>query len=49
MPHVALVPFTGFRLREEEMLTLGMSLPGLQQRAAAVAHRPALGLLTLCS
>lgn len=47
MPHVALVPFTGFRVREAEMLALGMSLPGLVPRAAAVAQLPALGLLTL--
>jgi radical SAM superfamily enzyme YgiQ (UPF0313 family) len=47
MPHVALVPFTGFRVREEEMLALGMALPGLNRRAAAVAQLPALGLLTL--
>jgi radical SAM superfamily enzyme YgiQ (UPF0313 family) len=47
MPHVALVPFTGFRVREEEMLALGVTLPGLRQRAAAVAQLPALGLLTL--
>jgi radical SAM superfamily enzyme YgiQ (UPF0313 family) len=47
MPHVAMVPFTGFRVREEEMLALGMTLPGLRQRAAAVAQLPALGLLTL--
>ncbi len=47
MPHVALVPFTGFRIREEEMLALGMTLPGLKQRASAVAQLPALGLLTL--
>jgi radical SAM superfamily enzyme YgiQ (UPF0313 family) len=47
MPHVALVPFTGFRVREEEMLALGMSLPGLRPRAAAVGRLPALGLLTL--
>jgi radical SAM superfamily enzyme YgiQ (UPF0313 family) len=47
MPHVAYVPFTGFRVREEEMLALGMTLPGLKERAAAVAQLPALGLLTL--
>jgi radical SAM superfamily enzyme YgiQ (UPF0313 family) len=47
VPHVAFVPFTGFRVREEELLSLGMSLPGLQQRAAAIAELPALGLLTL--
>jgi len=47
MPRVAYVPFTGFRIREEEMLALGMSLPGLRQRAAAIAGLPALGVLTL--
>ena len=47
MPHVALVPFTGVRVREAEMLVLGMKLPGLQQRGAALAELPALGLLTL--
>jgi radical SAM superfamily enzyme YgiQ (UPF0313 family) len=49
MPHVAMVPFTGFRIREEEMLALGMALPGLKQRAAAIAQLPALGLLTLAA
>ena len=47
MPHVALVPFTGIRVKEREMLALGMSLPGLRPRADAVGHLPALGLLTL--
>ncbi len=47
MPHVALVPFTGFRVREKVMRQLGMSLPGLPHRAAAIAQLPALGLLTL--
>src|SRR5262249_59431243 len=47
MPHVAFVPFTGFRVRQEEMLALGMTLPGLQARAGAIARLPALGLLTL--
>jgi radical SAM superfamily enzyme YgiQ (UPF0313 family) len=45
--HLALVPFTGFRIREAELLALGMALPGLQPRAAAVGQLPALGLLTL--
>lgn len=47
MPHVAFVPFAGLRVREEEMLELGMALPGLRERAAAIAQLPALGLLTL--
>jgi radical SAM superfamily enzyme YgiQ (UPF0313 family) len=47
MPHVAFVPFTGLRVKEEELLGLGMSLPGLRRRADAIAQLPALGLLTL--
>jgi radical SAM superfamily enzyme YgiQ (UPF0313 family) len=47
MPHVTFVPLTGFRLREDELLALGMSLPGLATRANAIGQLPALGLLTL--
>ena len=47
MPHVTFVPLTGFRLREEALLALGMSLPGLAPRAQAIGQLPALGLLTL--
>lgn len=47
MGHVSFVPFTGLRVREERLLSLGMSLPGLTERGAAIAELPALGLLTL--
>lgn len=47
MPHVAFVPMSGFRIREQEMLALGMSLPGLRARQRAIEQLPALGLLTL--
>lgn len=47
MPLLSLVALSGFRVREPEMLALGMALPGLQSRAGAVAALPALGLLTL--
>lgn len=47
MPHVAFVPFSGFRIREAELLELGMTLPGLTARAKAIGELPALGLLTL--
>lgn len=47
MPHVTFVPLTGFRLREEALLELGMSLPGLAPRTKAIGQLPALGLLTL--
>lgn len=46
-PHLALVPLTGFRIQEEEMRHWGLTLPGLRDRAAAIAELPALGLLTL--
>jgi len=45
--HVAFVPFTGFRLREERLRRWNVTLPGLTRRAAAVGQLPALGLLTL--
>lgn len=44
---ITFVPVTGFRVREPQMRELGMSLPGLQQRASAIAELPALGVLTL--
>lgn len=47
MPHVAFVSLSGFRVRESELAELGMTLPGLQSRAAAIAALPPLGLLTL--
>jgi radical SAM superfamily enzyme YgiQ (UPF0313 family) len=47
MPHVALLSFSGLRVREEKLAELGARLPGLAGRAAATAHLPSLGLLTL--
>lgn len=47
MPHLALVAMSGFRIRETQMLALGMSLPGLGARGEAIAALPAIGLLTL--
>jgi radical SAM superfamily enzyme YgiQ (UPF0313 family) len=47
MPHVAFVPLTGLRVGEAEMLSFGMSLPGLRERGQALGELPALGLLTL--
>ena len=45
--HVTFVSFVGLRVRERELLALGITLPGLGDRKAAVAQLPALGLLTL--
>ncbi|MCC5785142.1 MAG: hypothetical protein JJU33_00420 [Phycisphaerales bacterium] len=47
MPHVSFAAMSGFRVREEGLAELGMSLPGLQPRARAIAALPPLGLLTL--
>lgn len=47
MPHVALAPLTGLRVRSEKVLELGMTLPGMRKRADALSQIPALGLLTL--
>lgn len=47
MPHVAFVPFTGFRVRDAELAALGQRRPELRTRAAAIGRLPALGLLTL--
>ena len=47
MPHVTLVSMSGFRVREEELAELGMTLPGLAGRAKAIAALPPLGLLTI--
>ena len=47
MLHVAFIPFTGLRVKEQALLALGMSLPGFSQRGSALAELPALGLLTL--
>lgn len=47
MPHVTFISMSGFRVREEELAELGMSLPGLAGRANAIAALPPLGLLTL--
>ncbi len=47
MPHVAFVPFTGLRICSDELRELGLTLPGLKPRVAALEELPALGLLTL--
>lgn len=44
---MTLVSFVGLRVRAEELLALGLRLPGLEKRRKAVAELPALGLLTL--
>lgn len=47
MPHVTFITLSGFRVREPELLELGMTLPGFEERGRALAELPGLGLLTL--
>jgi len=47
MPHLALVAMSGIRVVDEELLSVGLTLPGLRARGQAIAELPALGLLTL--
>ena len=49
MPHVTFVSMSGFRVHEQALLELGMTLPGLTGRAKAIAALPPLGLLTLAA
>ena len=49
MPHVALVAMSGFRVVDEELLSIGITLPGLSARSEAIAELPSLGLLTLAA
>ena len=47
MPHVSFVTLSGLRVHEDRLLSVGMTLPGLTERAEALAEIPGLGLLTL--
>ncbi|MCA8996586.1 MAG: cobalamin-dependent protein [Planctomycetaceae bacterium] len=47
MPHVTFVTLAGFRIHSEELRELGLTLPGFEERAGALAELPALGLITL--
>jgi radical SAM superfamily enzyme YgiQ (UPF0313 family) len=47
MPHVALIAFSGLRVREADLAEYGLKLPGLTSRAGALQQLPSLGLLTL--
>lgn len=44
---VALVPLSGIRVCDAELLQLGLTLPGFVERSKTIASLPSLGLLTL--
>jgi radical SAM superfamily enzyme YgiQ (UPF0313 family) len=45
--HIAFVAMSGVRVCDEELLELGLTLPGFVERSRAIASLPSLGLLTL--
>jgi radical SAM superfamily enzyme YgiQ (UPF0313 family) len=44
---IALIAMSGVRVRSQELLALGVTLPGFVERSAVIASLPSLGLLTL--
>jgi radical SAM superfamily enzyme YgiQ (UPF0313 family) len=44
---IALVAMSGIRVQDEELVRLGLTLPGFVERAKTIASLPSLGLLTL--
>mgnify|MGYP006268357995 CR=1 FL=1 len=44
---IGLVALSGIRVRDEELLSLGLTLPGFVERSKTIASLPSLGLLTL--
>jgi hypothetical protein len=44
---LGLLAMSGVRCRNEELMALGLTLPGFVERSKVVASLPSLGLLTL--
>ena len=44
---IALVAMSGIRACDEELMRLGLTLPGFVERSKVIASLPSLGLLTL--
>ncbi len=45
--HIALIAMSGIRAVDQELLELGLNLPGFVERSKTIASLPSLGLLTL--
>src|SRR5918997_4994977 len=45
--NIALIALSGVRACDEELLRLGLTLPGFVERSKTIASLPSLGLLTL--
>ena len=46
---ILLIAMSGVRVRDPEMLALGLTLPGFVERSRVIASLPSLGLLTLAA
>jgi len=44
---IGLIAMSGIRAYDEELLRLGLTLPGFVERSKTIASLPSLGLLTL--
>ncbi len=47
MKRLGLIALSGVRVRDEELVRLGLTLPGFVERSKVIASLPSLGLLTL--
>ncbi len=45
--HIGFIGMSGIRVCDKELLDLGLTLPGFEERSKAIAGLPSLGLLTL--
>jgi radical SAM superfamily enzyme YgiQ (UPF0313 family) len=46
---IGFIAMSGVRVRDEELLALGLTLPGFVERSEVIASLPSLGLLTLAA
>ncbi len=44
---IALIAMSGIRVQNEELMRLGMTLPGFVERSRVIASLPSLSLLTI--
>lgn len=46
---ILFIAMSGVRVRDPELLALGLTLPGFVERSRVIASLPSLGLLTLAA
>ena len=45
--NIAFIAICGIRVQDQDLLALGLTLPGFVERSQVIASLPSLGLLTL--